>query len=176
MSTDVVQAWDRYFRAKFPGLHVATFSCYPAEVFAFNDLSDEANLKKRTNVHRRRYHRSVGVRDVLTACRDVHLVKNNVPVDWAALVDRYSKEAAAADANDESSDDDGSGSEDGGDGSGGGGGNDGANDGDGGAAEQHDGAQPFQQGMPHPDLVTIGLVGTGRYMTPERVRGTLSSG
>jgi hypothetical protein len=170
VSSDVVHAWERYFRSKFPGLHVATFSCYPAEAFAFNDLGEDARLKKRTDIHRRRYHRAVGVRDVLSACRDVPLVKNNVPVDWAALIERYSKEAAAAATaaslgadpgtdSDADEDEDEENDEHGGE--------DGrgrrrtapattaATDDD-----TDDDTQPFQQAAPHPDLITIGLVGT----------------
>ena len=162
VSTDVVRAWERYFRDRFPGLHIATFSCYPADVFAFNDLSDEASVKKRTNAHRRRYHRSVGVRDVLNACRQVHLVKNNVVVDWASLIERFSHEDAtegdAADGDDVGADDR----------------DDDEDDDNGHHPEQltagtDDGSeaaasQPFQVAQPHPDLVTIGLVGTHAWV------------
>jgi len=142
---------------------VATFSCYPAEVFEFNDLGDEAKLRARTAAHRRRYHRAVGVRDVLNACRQVPLTKHNVQVDWAALIERYSKEALAAPSaaegvsdaedSDEEAATDAAAAE--------------AND------DKDDRSAPFQQAHPHPDLITIGLVGAflaSNYMSAGRCR------
>jgi len=152
VSADVVRAWTEYFHDKFPQLHVATFSCYPAEVFEFNDLGDEAKLQARTAAHRRRYHRAVGVRDVLNACRQVPLTKYDVQVDWAALIERYSKEALAAPnmAESDTADSD----------------NDSATDAKAAEAneDQYDKSAPFQQAHPHPDLITIGLIGALHFL------------
>jgi len=97
VAPDVVRAWEAYFHQRFPGLHTASFSCYSLDTFAFSDDKDGSTatetVAKRTNARRKRYHRSVGVRDILNACHDVDITKRDQLVDWQAIIERYSKEA-----------------------------------------------------------------------------------
>ncbi|KAJ3046059.1 Guanine nucleotide-binding-like protein 1 [Rhizophlyctis rosea] len=86
-----LQAWKSYFVQRFPGLLTATFSCYPKEGFLQTDSAKEA-LKSRQRRRYKRYVRAVGISDVLSACRDVHLVKDGVSVDWDSLISKTEKE------------------------------------------------------------------------------------
>ncbi|KAJ3288183.1 Guanine nucleotide-binding-like protein 1 [Borealophlyctis nickersoniae] len=88
---DAIAAWSSYFKERFPGLLTAAFSCYPADGF-LQTASAAAVLKSRVRRRYKRYYRAVGVLDVLKACRDVQLVKNEVAVDWEALISKAAAE------------------------------------------------------------------------------------
>ncbi|KAJ3274598.1 Guanine nucleotide-binding-like protein 1 [Terramyces sp. JEL0728] len=64
-----VELWKRYFSDKFPDIAVTCFSCNP-----------KINSKNVSN----RYYYSVGVTEVIAACRDMNVDK--VSVDWDGLV------------------------------------------------------------------------------------------
>ncbi|KAJ3056691.1 Guanine nucleotide-binding-like protein 1 [Rhizophlyctis rosea] len=86
-----LEAWRIYFVHRFPGLLTAAFSCYPKEGFLTSGSAKEA-LKSRHRRRYKRYLRAVGISDVLKACRDVHLVKSGVTVDWESLITKTEKE------------------------------------------------------------------------------------
>ncbi|KAJ3315242.1 Guanine nucleotide-binding-like protein 1 [Boothiomyces sp. JEL0838] len=69
VSESNVKLWKRYFNDKFPEIAITTFSCNP-----------KINSK---NVSRRYYH-SIGVTEVIEACRDLKVDK--VSVDWDGLI------------------------------------------------------------------------------------------
>ncbi|TPX68245.1 hypothetical protein SpCBS45565_g03293 [Spizellomyces sp. 'palustris'] len=88
---DTLEAWTNYFRAEFPQISAASFSCYPKDGFLKSD-SATAALKSRVRRKYKRYYRAVGVPEVLRACRDTNLVKGGVEVDWDVLIDRAEDE------------------------------------------------------------------------------------
>ncbi|KND04258.1 hypothetical protein, variant [Spizellomyces punctatus DAOM BR117] len=88
---DTLEAWTNYFRAEFPEISAASFSCYPKDGFLKSD-SATAALKSRVRRKYKRYYRAVGVPEVLRACRDTNLVKGGVEVDWDVLIDRAEDE------------------------------------------------------------------------------------
>ncbi|KAF9130331.1 Guanine nucleotide-binding-like protein 1 [Mortierella sp. 14UC] len=90
VAPNTVFAWTQYFKEKFPELHIATFSCYPPDPNLIND-SSTASLKKVAKRPRHRYYNAVGVKDVLVACKDVEVSKNDVQVDWDTLIAQYDK-------------------------------------------------------------------------------------
>lgn len=49
-------------------------------------------MKTRLKRPRKRGYRATGVRDVLLACKDVHLDKQGVTVDWNTLIKNYDYE------------------------------------------------------------------------------------
>ncbi|KAF9189930.1 Guanine nucleotide-binding-like protein 1 [Haplosporangium sp. Z 767] len=79
-------AWKQYFKETFPELHIASFSCYPPDPTLINDSTALQRVVKRPS---RRFYNAVGVRDVLMACKDVELLKNDVQVGWDALIAQY---------------------------------------------------------------------------------------
>ncbi|KAG0236074.1 Guanine nucleotide-binding-like protein 1 [Actinomortierella wolfii] len=86
-------AWTEYFREKFPELHIASFSCYPRDPKLINDSSTAA-IARNVKRPRKRYYNAVGVRDVLSACRDVKLSKHGAQVDWNGLITAYDQKTA----------------------------------------------------------------------------------
>ncbi|CAO3675763.1 unnamed protein product [Umbelopsis vinacea] len=87
-----VYAWRKYFEEVYPELHIATFSCYPRDETLIDDTSTYV-LKTRLKRPRKRGYRATGVRDVLLACKDVHLDKQGVTVDWNSLIQNYDIES-----------------------------------------------------------------------------------
>ncbi|CAO3639816.1 unnamed protein product [Cunninghamella echinulata] len=145
VSEFTVFAWKKYFEEHFPQLHISTFSCYPRDV-DFNDDTAIYSLKKRVKRPRNRYYSAQGVRDILTCCKDVAIVKHGVHVDWQGLIQRYDDKTADNDQeNNDSSDDD--------------------DDSDTGSMagldDEFSGIMNItdQQVTPHHDYITIGLVG-----------------
>ncbi|CAO3634866.1 unnamed protein product [Cunninghamella blakesleeana] len=143
VSDFTVFAWKKYFEEKFPELHISTFSCYPRE----NDFIDDTvtyQLKKRVKRPRKRYYSAQGVRDVLSCCKDVDILKHGVRVDWNGLIQRYNDKTSDHEVNDDNSNDD---------------------DSDTGSMagldDEFSGIMNItdQQVTPHHDYVTIGLVG-----------------
>lgn len=49
-------------------------------------------MKTRVKRPRKRGYRATGVRDILLACKDVHLDKQGVAVDWNTLMKNYDYE------------------------------------------------------------------------------------
>ncbi|KAF9583484.1 Guanine nucleotide-binding-like protein 1 [Lunasporangiospora selenospora] len=84
-------AWKEYFKEMFPELHVASFSCYPPDPALINDSSSAA-LRRVVKRPRKRFYNAVGVRDVLLACKDVEVSKNDNQVDWDGLIAQYDHE------------------------------------------------------------------------------------
>ncbi|KAI8579601.1 hypothetical protein K450DRAFT_241781 [Umbelopsis ramanniana AG] len=87
-----VYAWRKYFEEVYPELHIATFSCFPRDENLIDDTSTYV-LKTRLKRPRKRGYRATGVRDVLIACKDVHLDKQGVTVDWNTLIKNYDDES-----------------------------------------------------------------------------------
>jgi hypothetical protein len=50
-------------------------------------------LKTRLKRPRKRGYRATGIRDILLACKDVHLDKQGVTVDWNSLIQNYDLES-----------------------------------------------------------------------------------
>ncbi|KAI7872945.1 hypothetical protein BDF14DRAFT_1960989 [Spinellus fusiger] len=98
-------AWRKYFEEQFPEVHLATFSCYTRDDKFIDDTATYA-LKSRVKKPRSRGYQSHGVRDLLSACREVSIEKKGVPVDWEALLDRYDDENLNDHQEDSDSDDD----------------------------------------------------------------------
>ncbi|KAL1923491.1 uncharacterized protein VTP21DRAFT_8471 [Calcarisporiella thermophila] len=96
-------AWTKYFEEKFPGLHIAHFSCYPRDEKLLDDTAGYA-LKNRVKRPRKRYYQAYGVKEVLTACKDVHVEKQGVGVDWEEIIRRYKKEHVVVDSSEEEQD------------------------------------------------------------------------
>ncbi|KAF7723778.1 Guanine nucleotide-binding-like protein 1 [Apophysomyces ossiformis] len=88
VSEFTVFAWRKYFEEQFPELHIACFSCYPRDEKLIDDTKTYA-LKSRVKRPRKRYYHAQGVRDLLSACRDVRLEKQGTQVDWEGLIQRY---------------------------------------------------------------------------------------
>ncbi|KAG0179422.1 Guanine nucleotide-binding-like protein 1 [Apophysomyces sp. BC1021] len=105
VSEFTVFAWRKYFEEQFPELHLACFSCYPRDKKLIDDTKTYA-LKSRVKRPRNRYYQAQGVRDILSACRDVHLRKHGADVDWEGLIQRYeNQEESVAECAEISSDD-----------------------------------------------------------------------
>eukprot|EP00842_Homolaphlyctis_polyrhiza_P002365 jgi/Hompol1/3129/HPOL_006365-RA len=77
----IIHEWEIYFKNRFPDLLTASFSCYPKQ-------QQKARKPRRT----KRYAYADGVLQVIQACRDVHLVKSGVVVDWDAIIDKLESE------------------------------------------------------------------------------------
>lgn len=86
---DVLRSWQAYFKARFPEMTMACFSCYPKDRFVFQEGSTAASnqwLQKRSKRSFKRYFQSVGVRDILEACKSTQLLRNDELVDWDTLL------------------------------------------------------------------------------------------
>ncbi|CAM0136697.1 unnamed protein product [Umbelopsis sp. WA50703] len=90
-----VYAWTKYFEEVYPELHIATFSCYPRDETLIDDTSTYV-LKTRLKRPRKRNYRASGIRDILLACKDVHLDKQGLTVDWNSLIKNYDIESQQA--------------------------------------------------------------------------------
>ena len=55
------------------------------------DDTSIASLQKRVRRQKKRYLRSVGVKDVLNACKQVPLKKHGIEIDWNYLIENYGK-------------------------------------------------------------------------------------
>jgi hypothetical protein len=53
-------------------------------------------LKTRLKRPRKRNYRASGIRDILLACKDVHLDKQGLTVDWNSLIKNYDIESQQA--------------------------------------------------------------------------------
>ncbi|KAI8592755.1 hypothetical protein BDZ88DRAFT_406116 [Geranomyces variabilis] len=95
VTTETLEAWTRYFLSVFPQLTIARFSQYAKEEFVQSD--EFAPVKPRGKRSHKTTTRAVGIPDILKACRDVHLVKSGVRVEWQELIDRAVIEARKRD-------------------------------------------------------------------------------
>jgi hypothetical protein len=93
-------SWMSYFKNKYPDISMAAFSCYPKDGFMVSD-EETSILKKRIKRKYKRYYRSVGVLDVIKACRDVELIKEGVKVNWEAILEKAQARLSEQEAKDE---------------------------------------------------------------------------
>ncbi|KAG0261415.1 Guanine nucleotide-binding-like protein 1 [Actinomortierella ambigua] len=153
-------AWTHYFQEQFPELHIASFSCYPRDPNLINDASTSA-IARKVKRPRKRFYNAVGVREVLSACRDVELSKHGDLVDWNGLIAAHDKKTAE-EADEETDDDDDEESVHGGDE----GEESNSSKGSSSPREDQDLSSKMQavdldedERAPHKDFITIGLVG-----------------
>ncbi|KAJ3151617.1 Guanine nucleotide-binding-like protein 1 [Geranomyces michiganensis] len=95
VTPETLDAWTRYFLSVFPQLTIARFSQYAKEEFLQSD--EYAPVKPRGKRSHKTTTRAVGIPEILKACRDVHLVKSGVRVEWQELIDRAVVEAKKRD-------------------------------------------------------------------------------
>ena len=89
VSDRVLAAWEEYFQRRFPGLHVARFSCYPR---AKGEEKGQEGLRGVGKARKRGGRRAaVGVREVLEACRSVEVLKKGKKVDWDEIIEKYER-------------------------------------------------------------------------------------
>ncbi|KAI8820464.1 uncharacterized protein EV422DRAFT_71133 [Fimicolochytrium jonesii] len=98
VTSETLEAWTIYFRATFPELIIASFSCYSKNDFVKSDAPDVVRPASKRRA--KPAVRGVGVPEVLRACRDVHLIKNQAVVNWDALVERAEVEQRQKDEED----------------------------------------------------------------------------
>ncbi|XP_004348176.2 HSR1 protein [Capsaspora owczarzaki ATCC 30864] len=92
VSPVVTSAWIKYFREKFPELHIAAFSSYPE--WAVQDIRDVFR-KKRARIGKKRM-RAIGVEQVLGACAHLAINKSAGQIDWTQQLKSAGVDPAAA--------------------------------------------------------------------------------
>ncbi|KJE93583.1 HSR1 protein [Capsaspora owczarzaki ATCC 30864] len=135
VSPVVTSAWIKYFREKFPELHIAAFSSYPE--WAVQDIRDVFR-KKRARIGKKRM-RAIGVEQVLGACAHLAINKSAGQIDWTQQL-KSAGSNGDQDNDNELEDDDNS-------------------DSDGELDELALGVVDDDERTVHKDLVTIGFVG-----------------
>nr|KAJ3418968.1 Guanine nucleotide-binding-like protein 1 [Polyrhizophydium stewartii] len=90
----VLEGWKAYFQARFPRLTMAEFSCFPKESFVDHDDASRGTFRAPRRRAAKRYAHAVGAMQLIRACRDVHVVKHGVRVDWDELMSKIERDEA----------------------------------------------------------------------------------
>ncbi|RGB23156.1 hypothetical protein C1646_774933 [Rhizophagus diaphanus] len=91
-----VYAWTKYFEEQFPEISIVEFSCYPRDN-RFVDDTSTAFLQKRTKRPKKRRYQALGIKELLLACKNTNLVKQDVEVNWTELIEQYNRNATVCD-------------------------------------------------------------------------------
>ncbi|CAB5213507.1 unnamed protein product [Rhizophagus irregularis] len=91
-----VYSWTKYFEEQFPEISIVEFSCYPRDN-RFVDDTSTAFLQKRTKRPKKRRYQALGIKELLLACKNTNLVKQDVEVNWTELIEQYNRNATVCD-------------------------------------------------------------------------------